>query len=134
VDGTEMAKDEMTCTYTIQRPVSKLLSGTETKTTLSLMKRERNGEFMTPDFGNKTWETYENGFFSAVAPCSRRVTLMMEAASTSEKSANFYQTTRRNRPEDSRRSENLKSHMGNVLCYFIKKYKNSVLTVSINIQ
>jgi hypothetical protein len=39
---------------------------------------------------------------------------MMEAAKTSEKSANFYQTTRRNNPEDSRlytrRRENLKSH------------------------
>jgi hypothetical protein len=29
------------------------------------------------------------------------VTLMMEAASTSETSVNFYQTTRRNIPEDS---------------------------------
>jgi hypothetical protein len=40
--------------------------------------------------------------------------LMMEAASTSETSVNFYQTTRRNNPEDShlhtRRRENLKSH------------------------
>jgi hypothetical protein len=39
--------------------------------------------------------------------------LMMEAASTSETSANFYQTTRRNNSEDShiftRRCENLKS-------------------------
>jgi hypothetical protein len=39
---------------------------------------------------------------------------MMEAASTSETSVNFYQTTRRNIPEDShlhiRRSEKLKSH------------------------
>jgi hypothetical protein len=38
----------------------------------------------------------------------------MEAASTSETSVNFYQTTRRNNPEDSylytRRRENLKSH------------------------
>jgi hypothetical protein len=40
---------------------------------------------------------------------------MMEAASTSETSVNFYQTTRRNNPEDShlhtRRRENLKSHV-----------------------
>jgi hypothetical protein len=39
--------------------------------------------------------------------------LMMEAASTSETSGNFYQTTRRNNPEDShlhtRRRKNLKS-------------------------
>jgi hypothetical protein len=39
---------------------------------------------------------------------------MMEAASTSETSVNFYQTTRRNDPEDShlyiRRREILKSH------------------------
>jgi hypothetical protein len=38
----------------------------------------------------------------------------MEAASTSEISVNFYQTTRRNNPEDIRlhirNSENLKSH------------------------
>jgi hypothetical protein len=38
--------------------------------------------------------------FWVVAPCSL-VALMMEAASTSEKSVNFYQTTRRNNPEDS---------------------------------
>jgi hypothetical protein len=40
---------------------------------------------------------------------------MMEAASTSETSTNFYQITRRINPEDShlhtRRRENLKSHM-----------------------
>jgi hypothetical protein len=39
----------------------------------------------------------------------------MEAASTSETLVNFYQTTRRNVPEDShlhiRRHENLKSHL-----------------------
>jgi hypothetical protein len=42
--------------------------------------------------------------FWVVEPCSlvvRAITLMMEAASTSETSANFYQTTRRNNPEDS---------------------------------
>jgi hypothetical protein len=42
------------------------------------------------------------------------IVLMMEAASTSGKSVNFYQTTRRNIPEDSylqtRRREKLKSH------------------------
>jgi hypothetical protein len=40
---------------------------------------------------------------------------MMEAANTSETLVNFYQTTRRNKPEDShlhtRRRENLKSHI-----------------------
>jgi c-di-GMP-related signal transduction protein len=40
---------------------------------------------------------------------------MMEAASTSETSVNFYQTTRRNNQEDNhlytRRRENLKSHI-----------------------
>jgi hypothetical protein len=44
----------------------------------------------------------------------RAIALMMEAASTSETSVNFYQTTWRNNPEDShlhtRRLENLKSH------------------------
>jgi hypothetical protein len=42
-------------------------------------------------------------------------TLMMEAASTSGTAVSFYQTTRRNTPEDShlhsRRRENLKSHL-----------------------
>jgi hypothetical protein len=32
---------------------------------------------------------------------------MMDAASTSETSANFYQTTRRNNPEDSRLEGNI---------------------------
>jgi hypothetical protein len=40
---------------------------------------------------------------------------MMEAENSSETSVNFYQTTRRNNPEDShlhtRRRENLKSHI-----------------------
>jgi hypothetical protein len=44
--------------------------------------------------------------FSDVAPCSlvevyRLIALMMEAASTSETSVNFYQTTRRKNPEKS---------------------------------
>jgi hypothetical protein len=42
------------------------------------------------------------------------IALMMGGVSTSETSANFYQTTRRSIPEDShlhtRRRENLKSH------------------------
>jgi hypothetical protein len=42
---------------------------------------------------------------------------MVEAASTSETSVNFYQTTRRTTPEGSHlhthRRENLKSHLGN---------------------
>jgi hypothetical protein len=33
------------------------------------------------------------------------IALMMEAARTSETSVNFYQTTRRNNPEDSRLDE-----------------------------
>jgi hypothetical protein len=43
------------------------------------------------------------------------IALMTEAASTSEALVNFYQTTRRNNPEDShlhtRRRENLKFHL-----------------------
>jgi hypothetical protein len=42
------------------------------------------------------------------------IALIMEAASISETSVNFYHTTRRNNPEDShlhtRRRKNLKSH------------------------
>jgi hypothetical protein len=42
------------------------------------------------------------------------IALMMEEASTSKTSVNFYQTTRRNNPEDrhlhTRLCENLKSH------------------------
>jgi hypothetical protein len=48
-----------------------------------------------------------------VTPCGL-IALMMEAANASETSVNFYQTTRRNKSEDSRfhtrRRENLKSH------------------------
>jgi hypothetical protein len=47
------------------------------------------------------------------------IALPMEAASTSETSANFYQTTRRNNPEDNHRHtrsrENLKSYVRIVL-------------------
>jgi hypothetical protein len=43
-----------------------------------------------------------------------KIALMMEAASTSETSVNFYRTTRRNNPGDShlhtRSRENLRSH------------------------
>jgi hypothetical protein len=45
----------------------------------------------------------------------RLIALMMEAASTSETSVNFYQTTRRNIPEDTHlhtlSRQNLKSHI-----------------------
>jgi hypothetical protein len=47
-------------------------------------------------------------------PGNRAITLMMEAASTSETAVNFYQATRRNNLEDihlhTRRRENLKYH------------------------
>jgi hypothetical protein len=50
---------------------------------------------------------------------------MMEAASTSETSANFYQTTRRNNPKDSHlhtgRFKNLKSRQGENV--YITSYK-----------
>jgi hypothetical protein len=39
----------------------------------------------------------------------RLITLMMEAASTSETSADFYQTTRRNNPEDSHLQDDTRS-------------------------
>jgi hypothetical protein len=54
-------------------------------------------------------------FRGVTASITKAIALMMEAASTSETSVNFYQTTRRNNPEDSHlhthRRENLKSHM-----------------------
>jgi hypothetical protein len=52
-------------------------------------------------------------FFYGTAFIIRAIALMIEAANTSETSVNFYQTTRRNIPEDShhiRRRENLKPH------------------------
>jgi hypothetical protein len=55
--------------------------------------------------------------FWVVAPCSLAmiIALMMKAASTSETSVNFYQSTRRYNPEEShiyiRRHEDLKSHL-----------------------
>jgi hypothetical protein len=52
----------------------------------------------------------------------------MEAAITSETSVNFYQTTRRNHPEDNylhiRRRENLKSHHYEALSFI--KYRVSI--------
>jgi hypothetical protein len=57
-------------------------------------------------------------FLVSQATCQvhlKLIALMMGTASTSETSVNFYQTTRRNGPEDShlhtRRPENLKSHL-----------------------
>jgi hypothetical protein len=51
------------------------------------------------------------------------ITLMVEAASTSETSVNFYRTTRRKSPEDShlniRSREKLKSHM--FIYFFMSK-------------
>jgi hypothetical protein len=48
--------------------------------------------------------------------------MMMEAASTSETSVDFYQSTRRNNPEDSHlrtlRRENLKSHIMKLFMYY----------------
>jgi hypothetical protein len=53
--------------------------------------------------------------FWVIAPCSVSVALMVERASTSETSVNFYQTTRRKNPEDCslhiRRREILNSHL-----------------------
>jgi hypothetical protein len=52
---------------------------------------------------------------------------MMKAASTSETSVNFYQTTRRNNPEDSHlntgRRENLESHVEVMFVNFLYKLK-----------
>jgi hypothetical protein len=55
------------------------------------------------------------------------IALMMEAASTSEKSVNFYQTTRCNNPEDSHLRtrcyrENLKSHILTFIANFCKSF------------
>jgi hypothetical protein len=65
--------------------------------------------------------TLKMAVFWIVASCSLTIVSMMEAASTSETSVSFYQTTRRNNPEDShlhtRRRENLKSH---IMTFFSK--------------
>jgi hypothetical protein len=66
---------------------------------------------------------------SEVFAASIIIALMMEAASTSETSVNFYQTTRRNIPEDNhlhtRRRENLKSHQ------YLKKVVKHVERISL---
>jgi hypothetical protein len=74
----------------------------------------------------QTARVNEDSFFLFVAPSSvveayqrfRGIALMMEAARTSEKLVNFYQTTRRYNPEDSHlrthRRENLKSYLATV--------------------
>jgi hypothetical protein len=55
---------------------------------------------------------------------------IMEAASTSKTSVNFYQTTRRNNPEDNyphtRRRENLKSHYKScaLVCLWLREQTN----------
>jgi hypothetical protein len=58
----------------------------------------------------QAWRQYEEVLAGSII----RV-IMMEAASTSETSVNFYRTIRRNIPKDNRlhtrRRENLKSHM-----------------------
>jgi hypothetical protein len=67
------------------------------------------------DRGKKTYLKMAVLWVAAPRSLDRTIALMMEAASTSEMSVNFYQTTRRNNPEDShlhtRRRENLKSHI-----------------------
>jgi hypothetical protein len=59
------------------------------------------------------------------------ISVYIKAASTSETSADFYQTTWRNNPEDSRlhtgRRENLKSHLDLYYSYF-SLMKNSPLS------
>jgi hypothetical protein len=60
------------------------------------------------------------------------IALMMEAASTSETFVIFYQTTRRNNPEDShfltRRRENLTSHLRHaVLLFSAGKYWDNIV-------
>jgi hypothetical protein len=59
------------------------------------------------------------------------VSVMVGAANTYETSVNFYQTTRRNNPEDSHlhtsRRENLKSHLKRV---FILEYRNILLLLA----
>jgi hypothetical protein len=60
-----------------------------------------------------------------VASIIRAIALMMEAAITSETSVNFYQTTRRNIPDDNHlhngHREKLKSHLGsfNIYCFMV---------------
>jgi hypothetical protein len=62
----------------------------------------------------------------------------LEAASTSETSVNFYQTTRRNNPEDSHlhtcRRENLKSHNMNYLGKEARKKKVETFSLKITVK
>jgi hypothetical protein len=53
--------------------------------------------------------------------CARAIALMMETASTSETSANFYQTARRNNLEDS----HLQTHEYFLLIFHVTAAKNS---------
>jgi hypothetical protein len=56
--------------------------------------------------------------------------LVMKAARASETSINFYQTTRRNNPEDSHlhtRRENPKYHTANILIHYVHTFKISEL-------
>jgi hypothetical protein len=74
--------------------------------------------------------------FWVVAQCSLVViALMMEAASISETSVNFYQTTWRNNPEDchihTRLRENLKSHQGFIV---IQPVRNVFLSWNPNVR
>jgi hypothetical protein len=62
--------------------------------------------------------------FWVIAPCSllgQAIALTMEEAGTSEMYVSFYQTTRRDNPDDSHlrtcHRENLKSHQGE-LCFW----------------
>jgi hypothetical protein len=63
------------------------------------------------------------------------ITLMMEAASTSETLVNFYRTTRRAIPEDchlqTRRRENLKSHLMHIFLYLNKNFRKLLFKASI---
>jgi hypothetical protein len=67
------------------------------------------------------WTTYILGIGLCLL-----IVLMMEVASTSETLVNFYQTTRRNKPEDSHlrthHRENLKSYLGLFFILFFQYY------------
>jgi hypothetical protein len=53
---------------------------------------------------------------------------MMEAASTSETSANFYQTTWRNNPEDSHLNTEDSSHVSQAFCTKQPTHKSFYVT------
>jgi hypothetical protein len=66
------------------------------------------------DAQKQTWYSFDHG--QTDSSRGLLIALKMESGSTSETSVNFYQTTRRINPEDSRlhtRRENLKSHLFN---------------------